>query len=77
MADVQKNVTTKDETGEKLVEINLCILVFHSILECSKLLQIQDAGFSFEAGGRTFYPVVFHSMSGTLISILEGCFIIL
>ena len=42
MADIQKNATIKDETGEKLVGINLCILVFHSILECSKLLQIQD-----------------------------------
>ena len=37
------------------------------------------SGFSFEAGGRTFRPVVFYSMSGTLISIFEGffnCFII-
>ena len=31
-----------------------------------------DSGFSFEAGGRMFHPVVFHSMSGTLISIFEG-----
>ena len=42
MADVQKNVTMKDGTGEKPVGINLCILVFHSILESSKLLQTQD-----------------------------------
>lgn len=42
MADVQKNVTIKDETGQKLVGINLCILVFHISLERSKLLQIQD-----------------------------------
>ena len=41
-ADIRKNVIIKDETGEKLVGMNLCILVFHSILECSKLLQIQD-----------------------------------
>ena len=27
------------------------------------------AGFSFEAGGRTFPSVVFHSMSGTLMKI--------
>ena len=42
MADVQKNVTMKYGTGEKPVGINLCILVFHSILESSKLLQTQD-----------------------------------
>ena len=36
---------------------------------------VEWAGISFEAGGRTFHPVVFHSMSGTLISILEGFFI--
>ena len=34
-------------------------------------------GFSFEARGRTFGPVIFHSISGTLISIFEGLFIIL
>ena len=36
---------------------------------------VEWAWISFEAGGRTFHPVVFHSMSGTLISILEGFFI--
>ena len=36
-----------------------------------------SSGFSFEARGRTFRPVVFHSMSGTLISILEVFFEIL
>ena len=33
-------------------------------------LKDDAAGFSLEAGCRTFHPVVFHSMSGTLISIL-------
>ena len=35
---------------------------------------LATSGFSFEARGRTFRPVVFHSMSGTLISIFEGFF---
>ena len=34
-------------------------------------------GFSFETGGWMFHPVIFHSMSGTLISIFEGFFIII
>ena len=42
-----------------------------------KLKERGYAGFSFEAGGRTFCPVVFHSMSGTLISIFEGFIIII
>ena len=33
-------------------------------------------GVSFEARGRTFRLVVFHSMSGTLISIFEGFFLL-
>ena len=33
------------------------------------------AGFSFEAGGRTFPSVVFHSMSGTLMLKVEEFFI--
>ena len=32
------------------------------------------AGFSFEAGGRSFRPVVSHSMSGTLIPMFESFF---
>ena len=40
-------------------------------------LTVCNTGFSFKAGGRTFRPVVFHSMSGALISLLEGFFIIL
>ena len=35
------------------------------------------AGFSFEAGGRTFRPVVCHSTSGTLRSILAIFFLLL
>ena len=35
------------------------------------------AGFSFEAGGQTFRPVISHSMSGTLITIFEGLFFII
>ena len=35
-----------------------------------------SAGVSFEAGGRAFHPVIFHSMSGTLMPIFERfCFI--
>ena len=34
-------------------------------------------GFSFEAGDQTFYLVVFHFISGTLISIFEGFLTIL
>ena len=33
-------------------------------------------GFSFEAGSRTFCPAVFHSMSGTWISIFERFFLL-
>ena len=39
--------------------------------------KVHEPGFSSEAGDRTFDPVVFHSMSGALISIFEGFFIIL
>ena len=46
-------------------------------LTAANTVQITVSGFSFEAGGRTFHPVVFYSMSGTLISIFEGLFIIL
>ena len=33
---------------------------------------MKESGFSFEAGGRTFRSVVFHSMSGTLMLKFEG-----
>ena len=39
--------------------------------ECSR---ITLWGFSFEAGDRTFRPVIWHSMSGTLMQISEGFF---
>ena len=38
------------------------------------MVNIHQSGFSFEAGGRTFHPVVLHAMSGTLISILGRFF---
>ena len=37
---------------------------------------MKQSGFSFEAGGRTFRSVVFHSMSGTLMLKVEGFFIV-
>ena len=40
-------------------------------------LEEQQTGSSFEAADRTFRPVVFYSISGTLISIFEGFFIVL
>ena len=39
--------------------------------------EVCRAGFSFEAGGRTFRPVVSYSMSGVLMSIFEGFFLFL
>ena len=42
-----------------------------------KEIKLSNSGFSFETGGQKFRPVVFHSMSGTLILMLEGFFIIL
>ena len=36
---------------------------------------MKQSGFSFEAGGRTFPSVVFHSMSGTLMLKVEGFFL--
>ena len=38
-------------------------------------MKMKQSGFSFEAGGRTFPSVVFHSMSGTLMLKFEGFFI--
>ena len=39
-------------------------------------MKMKQSGFSFEAGGRTFRSVVFHSMSGTLMLKVEGFFIV-
>ena len=38
----------------------------------SRLFLSLITGFLFEAGGRTFRPVVSHSKSGTLMPIFEG-----
>lgn len=58
---------------------NQCLLSFEKMKNFIGISQIicTLSGFSFEAGGWKFRPVVFHSMSGTLISIFEGFFIII
>ena len=50
---------------------------FFSYFDHKLCMAFALSGFLFEAGGRTFHPVIFHSMSGTLISMFERFFIIL
>ena len=56
------------ETASNQLNVNLLKIMIHLTY---------GAGFSFEARGRTFCPVVSHSRSGTLMPIFEGFFFII
>ena len=64
----------------KIAKATLMLLLLHRLAviifrkKMVKLLPflVKYAGFLFEAGGWTLHLVIFHSMSGTLISIFEG-----
>ena len=58
----------------RLIHLDWVSVKAIKILHCFNSISSLLPGFSFEAGGRTFRPVVFDSMSGTLISMLEGFF---